>query len=311
VDAPEIPDASAIADRIARWYESGHRDLPWRRPGIPAWGILISEFMLQQTPVARVVPRLEEWLARWPTPADLAAVPPGEAVRAWGTLGYPRRALALHAAATAIAEEHDNRVPSDVDALLALPGIGPYTARAIAAFAYGVRAPVVDINARRVLARAVEGRGEPGPARSAREHALMEALLPADPARARLVNAGTMELGQVVCTARAPRCDVCPIASACAWRAAGYPDYAGPAAPKQKRYAGSDRQVRGLILRELRASDTPVPAAVIETLWPDAVQRDRALAGLLKDRLVVGTTTGEQGVGDPQRGYELPPGSAT
>ena len=168
--------------------------------------------MLQQTPVARVIPRLEEWLARWPTPADLAAVPPGEAVRAWDRLGYPRRALALHGAATAIAERHGNVVPADVDALLALPGVGPYTARAVAAFAYGVRTPVVDINARRVLARAVEGRGEPGPAQTRRELALMETLLPADPARARLVNAGTMELGQVVCTARAPRCDVCPIA---------------------------------------------------------------------------------------------------
>ena len=160
--------------------------------------------MLQQTPVARVIPRLEEWLARWPTPADLAAVPPGEAVRAWDRLGYPRRALALHGAATAIAERHDNVVPSDVDELLALPGVGPYTARAVAAFAYGVRTPVVDINVRRVLARAVEGDGEPGPAQPRREHALMESLLPADPARARLVNAGAMELGQVVCTARAP-----------------------------------------------------------------------------------------------------------
>jgi A/G-specific adenine glycosylase len=282
---------------VADWYEVGHRELPWRRPGFGAWGILISEFMLQQTPVARVIPKLEEWLVRWPTPADLAAVPPGEAVRAWDRLGYPRRALALHGAATAIAERHDNIVPSDVDTLLALPGIGPYTARAVAAFAHGVRTPVVDVNTRRVLARAVEGHGEPGPAQPRREHALMESLLPADPARARLVNAGTMELGQVVCTARAPRCDACPIAVLCAWRAAGYPTYAGPPAPKQKRYEGSDRQVRGLILRELRASETPVPGAVIDTLWPDAVQRERALAGLLRDALATG---------DPQRGYQLP-----
>ena len=291
--APERELASTVAD----WYESGHRELPWRRAGFPAWGILICEFMLQQTPVARVIPRLEEWLARWPTPADLAAVPPGEAVRAWDRLGYPRRALALHAAATAIVERHDNAVPADVDALLALPGVGPYTARAVAAFAYGVRTPVVDVNARRVLARAIEGRGQPGPAQVRHELALMESLLPADPARARLVNAGAMELGQVVCTARAPRCDVCPIADACAWRAAGYPEYLGKPAPRQKTYAGSDRQVRGVILRELRSSETPVPSAIVDALWPDAVQRDRALAGLLRDGLVTG---------DPLRGYELP-----
>jgi A/G-specific adenine glycosylase len=292
-----VEASQKIADAIARWFEAGHRDLPWRRPGFPAWGILISEFMLQQTPVSRVIPKIEEWLARWPTPADLAAVPPGEAVRAWDRLGYPRRALALHGAATAIAERHGNVVPAEVDDLLALPGVGPYTARAVAAFAHGVRVPVVDINTRRVLARALAGHGEPGPAHPRRDHALMEALLPADPARARLVNAGAMELGQVVCTARAPTCDACPIADLCTWRAAGYPPYAGPTAPKQKRYEGSDRQVRGLILRELRASETPVPGAVIDTLWPDAVQRERALAEVLRDGLATG---------DPQRGYQLP-----
>lgn len=289
-----------IADTIADWYDRGHRDLPWRADGYPAWGILISEFMLQQTPVARVIPRLAEWLARWPTPADLASVPPGEAVRAWDRLGYPRRALALHAAATAIAAEHGNAVPRDVDALLALPGVGPYTARAVAAFAYGVRVPVVDVNARRVLARAIDGNGDPGPAQTRRELQLMESLLPRDEHRARLANAGVMELGQTVCTARAPRCEACPIAGECAWRAAGYPPYEGRPAPRQKTYEGSDRQVRGLILRELRASDTAVPADVIEALWPDAVQRERALAGLLRDGLVSG---------DPARGYALPDGT--
>ena len=251
MSAPETDISDRFAGAVADWFEAGHRDLPWRRAGFPAWGILISEFMLQQTPVGRVIPMLEEWLARWPTPADLATVPPGEAVRAWNRLGYPRRALALHGAATVIADRHGNVVPSDVDALLALPGVGPYTARAVAAFAYGVRTPVVDVNVRRVLARAVEGQGEPGPAQPKREHALMETLLPADPARARLVSAGAMELGQTVCTARGPRCEVCPIAAQCAWRAAGYPDYVGRPAPRQKKYEGSDRQVRGLILRRI------------------------------------------------------------
>lgn len=280
------PD-TGIGERIASWFAAGHRPLPWRAPGFPAWGVLVSEFMLQQTPVSRVIPRLEEWLARWPTPAALAAVPPGDAVRAWDRLGYPRRALNLHAASVAITTRHGGVVPSDVDELLALPGVGPYTARAVAAFAYGIRVPVVDVNVRRVLARAVRGVGEPGPARVAEELAAMETLLPADPERARLVNAGTMELGQTVCTARAPDCGACPIADQCAWRAAGYPEYTGPAAPKQKRYAGSDREVRGRILRELRASELPVPAARVAELWPDAVQRERALAGLLNDGLVV------------------------
>lgn len=276
----------ALGERIADWYAAGHRDLPWRRPGFTAWGTLVSEFMLQQTPVARVIPALERWLSRWPTPADLASVPPGEAVRAWERLGYPRRALALHAAATAIAERHGNEVPADVDALLALPGVGPYTARAVAAFAYGIRTPVVDTNVRRVLARAVRGQGEAGPARTRADLAEMAAVLPADPARSRLVNAGTMELGQTVCTARSPRCDECPLRESCAWRAAGYPAYEGVRAPAQKRYEGSDRQVRGLVLRELRASDTPVPAAVIAGLWPDAVQLARAVDGLLRDGLI-------------------------
>lgn len=276
-----------IGERIADWYAAGHRDLPWRRPGFPAWGTLVSEFMLQQTPVARVIPALERWLERWPTPADLAAVPPGDAVRAWERLGYPRRALALHGAATRIAERHGNTVPADVDALLGLPGVGPYTARAVAAFAYGIRTPVVDTNVRRVLARAVRGQGEAGPPRTAADLAEMAAILPEDAERARLVNAGAMELGQVVCTARSPRCDECPLAGVCAWRARGYPAYAGTRAPVQKRYEGSDRQVRGLVLRELRGSDTPVPAPVIEGVWADAAQLRRAVDGLLRDGLIV------------------------
>src|SRR4051812_31623397 len=164
-----------VGELVADWYEAGHRELPWRHPDYPAWGILVSEIMLQQTPVARVIPRLAEWLERWPTPADLAASPPGDAVRAWERLGYPRRALNLHAAARLIAERHGNVVPDDVDALLALPGVGDYTARAVAVFAYGRRHPVVDTNVRRVLARAVAGVADPGPPSTRRDLAAMEA----------------------------------------------------------------------------------------------------------------------------------------
>jgi A/G-specific adenine glycosylase len=286
-----------IAPAVSDWFRVSGRDLPWRRPGFTAWGTLVSEVMLQQTPVARVIPRLEEWLERWPTPADLAAVPSGEAVRAWNRLGYPRRALNLHAAAVAITERHGGVVPQDVDELLALPGIGDYTARAVAVFAYGRRHPVVDTNVRRVLARAVDGQAEPGKPSTKRDLAAMEAQLPPGLADARLANAAIMELGAVVCSARSPRCEECPIASVCAWRTAGYPRYDGPRATTQKKFEGSDRQVRGLILAELRASDVPVTQQEVDAVWPDDAQRTRSLVGLIADGLVTGS---------PEAGWQLP-----
>ena len=277
----------SIAPALIDWFGSYGRDLPWRRPGFTPWGTLVSEFMLQQTPVARVIPRLDEWLTRWPTPADLAAVPAGEAVRAWDRLGYPRRALNLHACAVAIVDHHGGEVPSGVDELLTLPGVGPYTARAVAAFAFGRRHPVVDTNVRRVIARAVGGQGEAGPPSTTRDLAAMEAILPRQEPDARLMNAATMELGAIVCTARAPRCSDCPIAGECAWRAAGYPAFEGRRAPVQKRYDGSDRQARGFVLRELRASDVPVTHAELEMAVTDAARRARALTGLVADGLIV------------------------
>lgn len=288
-----MPEAApnTFAGAVIDWFHANRRDLPWRRDGFTAWGTLVSEFMLQQTPVNRVIPRLEEWLTRWPTPADLAAVPPGEAVRAWQSLGYPRRALWLHACAVAITERHGGIVPDDVDALLALPGVGDYTARAVAVFAYGDRHPVVDTNIRRVIARAVDGQGEPGPP-GRRDLAAMDALLPHERAAAAAFNAGMMELGALVCVARTPRCEACPLADVCAWRLAGYPAYEGPKKAVQKKYEGSDRQVRGRILAELRASHLPVTPAELEGVWPDAAQRDRALAGLLADGLAVAADGG-------------------
>ncbi|MBG6239749.1 A/G-specific adenine glycosylase [Mycetocola sp. CAN_C7] len=285
-----------VARRIIDWFAESGRDLPWRHPGFPAWGTLVSEFMLQQTPVARVIPRLADWLERWPTPADLAAVPPGEAVRAWANLGYPRRALWLHRAAVEITERHGGVVPQNIDDLLSLTGVGDYTARAVAVFAYGHRHPVVDTNTRRVLARAIAGDGEPGPPAAKRDLAALEYLLPADLDEAHAFNAGIMELGAIVCTARAPRCDACPIADACAWRLAGYPAYEGKRKAVQKKYEGSDRHVRGLIMAELRAAHVPVTAPEIESLWTDAAQRERALAGLISDGLAV----------KQEQGYVLP-----
>ena len=273
-----------IADLASDWYRSNARDLPWRRPGTTPWGVLVSEFMLQQTPVARVEPLWLEWTARWPRPSDLAAAPRADVLRAWGRLGYPRRALRLHEAAQAIAERHGDVVPADVGELEALPGVGAYTARAVAAFGYGRRCAVVDTNVRRVVARAVHGRGDAGPARVRADLADVDALLPPDHAGAALASVAFMELGAVVCTARAPRCGACPLLAACAWVAAGRPAYAGPRKPVQT-YAGTDRMVRGRLLEVLRGSPEPVERRALDAAWADAAQRDRCLDSLLVDGL--------------------------
>ncbi len=268
---------------VSAWYRDNARDLPWRRPGTTPWGVLVSEFMLQQTPVARVEPVWREWMARWPRPSRLAAAPRADVLRAWGRLGYPRRALRLHEAAGVLAGRHADAVPADLEELEALPGVGSYTARAVAAFGHGRRCPVVDTNVRRVVARAVHGDGDAGPAR-ARDLADVEALLPADDAAAALLSVGLMELGAVVCTARAPRCTACPVRAECAWHAAGRPEYTGPRRPVQA-FAGTDRQVRGRLLEVLRGAPGPVERAALDGAWAEAAQRDRCLDSLLVDGL--------------------------
>jgi A/G-specific adenine glycosylase len=273
------------------WFDTHGRALPWREPECTAWGVLVSEIMLQQTPVARVRPIWQEWLTRWPVPSALAAESQGEVVRAWGKLGYPRRALRLHAAATAIAADHGDVVPSDVDTLLALPGIGAYTARAIVAFAYGKRAPVVDTNVRRVVARAVHGAGDAGPPSNTRDMADVEVMLPAEDAPAAKFSAALMELGALICVARSPLCADCPLYADCAWQKAGRPAYAGPAKQVQ-RFAGTDRQVRGLLLDVLRGSEGAVGKPLLDVVWSDAGQRDRCLDSLLVDGLVEQTASG-------------------
>ncbi|UOR00900.1 A/G-specific adenine glycosylase [Leucobacter allii] len=280
-----------LARAVNEWFAAHARALPWRDPEATPWAILVSEFMLQQTQVDRVLPRWAAWIERWPAPSALAAEEPGEAVRAWDRLGYPRRALWLHRAAVEIAERHDDAVPADVEQLLALTGIGPYTARAVAVFAFGDRHPVVDTNTRRVIARAVHGRAAAGmPA--AGDLVEMEALLPEDRGGAAVFNAGMMELGAVVCTARAPRCGDCPIADWCEWRGAGYPDNAPAQRPKQAKFAGSDRQVRGRIMALLRRSEAAVPVADALAAAADGGVRDprqprRAYDSLVADGLVV------------------------
>ena len=301
---------------IRQWFRQTARDLPWRAD-CPPWGILVSEIMLQQTPVVRVQPVWEQWMTRWPTPADFAAESQAEVLRAWGRLGYPRRALRLHAAATQIVQRHGGAVPDTYGELLALPGIGSYTAAAVAAFAFGLRETVVDTNIRRVHARLVIGQALPAPALTAAEMALAAELLPQDPAESVEWNAGVMELGALVCTARSPKCGRCPVIGQCAWIAAGQPEPAY--IPKGQPWAGTDRQVRGAVMAVLRAAASSVhadlfwgpvaePAAPMDTGDPAAMdtghaagvapalrklhdlnthapQLQRALAGLVKDGL--------------------------
>lgn len=276
---------TALPERVIAWYDEHARDLPWRRPEATPWAVLVSEFMLQQTPVARVLPVYDAWLARWPTPASLAAEPVGEAVRAWGRLGYPRRAQRLHAAATAIVEAHDGEVPHDHAALLALPGVGDYTAAAVATFAFRRRRVVLDTNVRRVLARTLQGVELPGASVTRAERDLAEQVLPAEEPTAATWSVAVMELGALVCTAARPRCGACPVADLCAWRSAGCPPYDGP--PRRgQTYAGTDRQCRGRLLAVLRDALEPVRSSRLEAAWSWPEQRERCLNSLLADGLV-------------------------
>lgn len=280
------PDPTALIE----WFDREGRDLPWRQPDVTPWQILVSEVMLQQTPVARVLPVWPDWVTRWPTASETAAAGSGAVLRAWGKLGYPRRAKRLHECAAVIVTEHSDAVPADVATLMSLPGIGSYTARAVACFAYRHAVPVVDTNVRRVVARVVHGRAEAAAPSAARDENEVAALLPDDGSAPRF-SASLMELGALVCTARSPRCAVCPL-PACAWRDRGYP--AGAASVKRvQRYVGTDRQVRGRLLDVLRGNDFPVARAELDSVWlSDTTQRDRALNSLLTDGLVQRTDDG-------------------
>lgn len=277
-------DLAVVHERVLSWYAGHARALPWREATCSPWGVFVSEIMAQQTPVARVEGPWREWLERWPTPADLARATPGDVVRAWGRLGYPRRALRLHEAARAMVDRHDGRVPDDETALLALPGVGAYTAAAVAAFAFGRRTVVVDTNVRRVLARLVTGRAQGAPSLTRAERDLAAALVPADATVSATWNVAVMELGALVCTARAPACEVCPLLDRCAWVRAGSPAYDGPARRGQ-RWEGTDRQVRGRILAALREAGW-VTRADLDAAGADPAQVDRCLDSLVADGLV-------------------------
>ncbi len=291
------PDGPTIATRVIDWYRDNARDLPWRHDDATAWGILVSEVMLQQTPVVRVLPAWIEWLRRWPTPAALAADTTAEAIRAWGRLGYPRRALRLHECATALVAQHRGEVPAEITALRALPGIGTYTANAVATFAFKQRHPVVDTNVRRVVARAMAGAADAGPTTTPADLRATLALLPAEPAEAAKASAALMELGALLCTAQRPACGRCPLLDTCAWRLTGSPAATGPSRRPQA-YAGTDRQIRGRLLAVLRDHQGPVPRADLDLAWPDATRRDAALATLVTDGLAVQLTDTHYALGD-------------
>jgi len=257
---------------------------------------LVSEIMLQQTPVVRVLPVWDQWMQVWPTPADLAAAPSGEAVRLWGRLGYPRRALRLHAAAVEITQRFNGEVPSYYESLLSLPGIGDYTAAAVASFAFGHTHVVLDTNVRRVISRAVGGEEYPPASLTKAERARAASLLDgvADAPR---WSVALMELGALVCSANYPRCHECPLQGQCAWLAAGKPAYDGP--PRRgQAWAGTDRMVRGKLMAVLREAPGSVSKTRLDQVWPDVEQRERALATLVDDGLAYITT---------ERRYSLSP----
>lgn len=281
---PDTGLTSQVIEAICAWFDANGRDLPWRRPGTSAWGVLVSEVMSQQTPMSRVIGPWHEWMNRWPTPDDLAEEDSGEAVAAWGRLGYPRRALRLHSCAVAIATEHDGVVPNSYDELVALPGIGDYTASAVVSFAFGGRATVLDTNVRRLIARAESGIANCPTSVTRAERIVADALVPDEDARAAKWAVASMELGALVCTARSPQCEVCPIRDGCRWVIDGRPDNAP--ARRGQPWKGTDRQCRGVIMDVVRNSPRGVKVQMALSAWPEPDQASRCLESLLDDGLV-------------------------
>jgi A/G-specific adenine glycosylase len=257
---------------VLGWGVPTMRDLPWRAERDP-WRILVSEVMLQQTQVERVIPKWNAFLDAFPTPADCAAASLGDVLRLWQGLGYPRRARNLQAAAAVAVERHDGQLPDDLDALLALPGIGPYTARAVLAFAYERDVAVVDTNIARILARTAGERLTPKRAQARADEAVPSG-------QGWVWNQVIMDLGATLCRSN-PKCDLCPLASSCAWHRSGHPvpDPATGSAGvsgKQARFEGSDRQARGVVLSAVGARARPITEF-----------DERIVAGLVADGLVV------------------------
>jgi A/G-specific adenine glycosylase len=264
---------------VLAWFEENKRDLPWRKS--TPWGVLVSEFMLQQTPVNRVLPIWVEWMERWPTPEDLASAKKSELLKAWGRLGYPRRALRLHESATIIAKEFNNQVPQTLEDLRKLPGVGEYTAAAIMAFAHKKESLVLDVNIRRLFSRLLDGQELPPLHITKTERQSRNELIPK---QAHTWAAATMELGALICTATKPKCEICPLAHSCLWRASGYPP-SQTTKKKVQKWHGTDRQCRGVVIEHLRHTKKADQAKLAE-LWDNESQLEKCLAALLKDGLI-------------------------
>ena len=270
---------NSLEKPITQWFAKNKRELPWRSTS--PWGVMMSEFMLQQTPVARVLPKWSEWMARWPTPAELAIATPAQVITAWGRLGYPRRALRLHESAKIIARDFNNEVPESEEVLRSLPGIGDYTAAAISAFAFGANTLVMDVNIRRVLVRVLDGKEHPTSSPTVRERESRLAILPHQ--NADNWAAATMELGALICTSKNPSCNDCPVISQCRWRKNGYPQ--SELVRKSQDWHGTDRKCRGTIVQALRENES-LTLSAIKKLWPEESQVEKALETLLEDYLI-------------------------
>jgi A/G-specific adenine glycosylase len=271
---------SSLHQPVLVWYKKNKRDLPWRDSD--AWGVLVSEIMLQQTPVARVLPIYIEWMKRWPTPAALAATTPAQVITAWGRLGYPRRALRLHECAKVISTQYKGRIPDTESELRELPGIGDYTSAAIIAFAFEGRSLVLDINIRRVFARVIDGVEVPTAAPTKSERQEREKLIPSK--NPHVWAAATMELGALICIAKNPKCGQCPLADQCIWRSLDYPLSDQP--KRTQSWHGTDRQCRGVIVQALRENPALSKKEIMQ-LWDVPSQVEKALLTLLEDGLVV------------------------
>ncbi|MFT4148079.1 MAG: A/G-specific adenine glycosylase [Micrococcaceae bacterium] len=304
----------ALHKIIIDWYTHNQRDLPWRKSDCTPWGILVSEVMLQQTPVVRVLPRWEAWMARWPTPEACAQASKSDILKMWDRLGYPRRALRLHAAAQAITTQ--GFFPANYQELRELPGVGDYTASAVSCFAFKNKEVVIDTNIRRVQARAITGTALPAPTLNASEKKLAAQLLPQQRLKSVQWNAAIMELGALVCTAKAPSCHQCPIHHECQWIKAGRPE--AQYQPRGQTWQGTDRQVRGAIMAILRHASKEIPEelltgpivntnyaeeevqqhlAKLKKLQAPQKQRQKAVETLLQDGLA---SSYKQGLSLPQ-----------
>ncbi|MGA1705720.1 MAG: hypothetical protein ACO39X_01575 [Candidatus Nanopelagicaceae bacterium] len=267
----EFESADKVHDEVTTWFAREARDLPWRKT--TPWGVMVSEFMLQQTPVVRVLPKWKEWMERWPTPRDLGKAEKSDVIRAWGSLGYPRRALRLWESAKVISKDHKNEVPSDIEILRTLPGVGEYTASAIASFAFDQSHNVMDINIRRVYARALDGIEHPPKSLKSYERER--------PIFGPTWSKAVMELGAVICTAKDPKCDLCPIARSCLWLRNGAPK--SEEIRKGQAWHGTKRQCRGQILKSLREKE---PRSRDEFIWDDQAMLETALKELSEEGFI-------------------------